>query len=79
MLIPNDLTGTGGTTFTLAPIDLADSSIEISDVTAGGLSLNGFQASFSVVAPEEPAVPEPSSALILVFAAFGCICKRRRS
>ena len=78
VLIPNLSTGSGGTSFTLAPIDLAD-SIEISGVTGGGLSLNGVQASFSVVAPEQPAVPEPSSALILVFAAFGCICKRRRS
>ena len=73
VLIANDLTGNGGTSFTLAPIDLAD-SIEISGVTGNGLSLNGVQASFSVAA-----VPEPSSALILGFAAFGCICKRRRS
>ena len=75
VLIANDLTGNGGTSFTLAPIDLAD-SIEISGVTGNGLSLNGVQASFSVAAA---AVPEPSSALILGFAAFGCICKRRRS
>ena len=75
VLIPNNLTGNGGTSFTLASIDLAD-SIEISGVEGAGLSLNGVQASFSV-APA--AVPEPSSALILGFAAFGCICKRRRS
>lgn len=86
---------TNGTVFSsingAVPISFGTGNGADTDFGPLELTLDGFTGLYNVSVTlssnnttagspiQRGAVPEPSSALILGFAAFGCICKRHRS